>query len=562
MLHHLLVTLVLLGADAPAAAEADRTDDAVNVPKLAQGADLSFLIGRWEAAGKTYQRLVDANPTIGLFWYRLGVCLLETGRYAEAIPAFEKSLELGSFQLNPVRPGYRGEAAWGLAAAHARLDHAEEAVQWTRKSLAQGLRQIRQFHTDHFKNLLADPEYRKLVWAVDDPKQLPRDEGLRLDLRFLVHEAKRIHFAPFRFSSEKEIDNLAAELDRDIPSLTDDQVFVRLMGIVRRFHDGHTNLRRVGHFSGLPVVFFSFPEGIYIVGAQRDHADLVGASVLRIGDRPIDEVIQLAADVQSRDTDIAVPRTIYWLLHAPSILRGLGIVSGSTVALDVKDALGKARRVELAETTKPPKPADWVCEVPGCERPLPISRSGPPARQWLQKIPEQKTVYCQINGISGELGGFCNKLFAAVNEDDVEALVLDLRYNGGGDTFTNPPLIEGLIRCEKLRHPGRLFLIIGRQTYSAAINTTTEIERRTKAILVGEPTVCPPNFIGESVRVIMPYTGWVASISDLWWQHSMPMDYRVWTAPQLYAPPTAEAFLAHRDPALEIIWRYRAAQGP
>jgi hypothetical protein len=50
----------------------------------------------------------------------------------------------------------------------------------------------------------------------------------------------------------------------------------------------------------------------------------------------------------------------------------------------------------------------------------------------------------------------------------------------------------------------------------------------------------------------------VASISDLWWQHSMSMDYRVWTHPQLYAPPTAEAFRAHRDPALEMIQAYRA----
>jgi hypothetical protein len=38
----------------------------------------------------------------------------------------------------------------------------------------------------------------------------------------------------------------------------------------------------------------------------------------------------------------------------------------------------------------------------------------------------------------------------------------------------------------------------------------------------------------------------------------MSMDYRVWTHPQLYAPPTAAAFRAHRDPALEMIQAYRA----
>ena len=47
------------------------------------------------------------------------------------------------------------------------------------------------------------------------------------------------------------------------------------------------------------------------------------------------------------------------------------------------------------------------------------------------------------------------------------------------------------------------------------------------------------------------------SVSDLWWQHSMSMDYRIWTHPQLYAPPTAAALRAHRDPALEMIEAYR-----
>jgi hypothetical protein len=117
----------------------------------------------------------------------------------------------------------------------------------------------------------------------------------------------------------------------------------------------------------------------------------------------------------------------------------------------------------------------------------------------------------------------------------------------------NPPLIEGLIRSAKFRRPGNLFVIIGRGTFSAALNTSDELERRTTAILVGEPTSSPPNFVGESVQVVLPYTKWPVSISDLWWQTSLPMDYRVWLAPQIYAPPSAELFRTHRDPAREAI---------
>jgi hypothetical protein len=49
----------------------------------------------------------------------------------------------------------------------------------------------------------------------------------------------------------------------------------------------------------------------------------------------------------------------------------------------------------------------------------------------------------------------------------------------------------------------------------------------------------------------------MGSISDLYWQNSVAMDYRVWIAPQIYAPPSFELFKANRDPAMEAITAYR-----
>lgn len=80
----------------------------------------------------------------------------------------------------------------------------------------------------------------------------------------------------------------------------------------------------------------------------------------------------------------------------------------------------------------------------------------------------------------------------------------------------------------KINQRGKLFVIVGRQTFSAAMNGAAEIERHTNAIFVGEPTGSSPNFVGETIGVNLTYSKMRGSISDLYWQSSVAMDYRTW----------------------------------
>ena len=46
-------------------------------------------------------------------------------------------------------------------------------------------------------------------------------------------------------------------------------------------------------------------------------------------------------------------------------------------------------------------------------------------------------------------------------------------------------------------------------------------------------------------------------VSDLYWESSFPQDRRTWIAPQIYLPPTFEAYRMNRDAALEAIINYQ-----
>ncbi len=131
-----------------------------------------------------------------------------------------------------------------------------------------------------------------------------------------------------------------------------------------------------------------------------------------------------------------------------------------------------------------------------------------------------------------------------------------MRNNRGGDNTLTRPLIHGLIRNDKVNRFGHLFVLIGRNTFSAAMNCAVEIERNTNVIFLGEPTGSSPNFVGETTILVLPCTGLRLSCSPLYWQSSTATDRRPWISPSLVAEPSIAAFSQNRDPGLEAIFGY------
>jgi len=115
-------------------------------------------------------------------------------------------------------------------------------------------------------------------------------------------------------------------------------------------------------------------------------------------------------------------------------------------------------------------------------------------------------------------------------------------------------LLHALIRNDKINQAGKLFVIIGRTTFSAAMGLSIELERQTKAIFVGEPTGSSLNAIGEMNPITLPYSKMSGSIASVGGGNAA--DTRTWIAPRLYAPRSFAAYRAKRDPALEAVLAY------
>lgn len=88
--------------------------------------DLLFDLQRYQEAADCYRQLVVAFPEHDQGWNSLGLSLVQLGRHAEALRAFEQCVELAP----------QDATAWYYGAMlHARTGNGEAATAWLRRAL-------------------------------------------------------------------------------------------------------------------------------------------------------------------------------------------------------------------------------------------------------------------------------------------------------------------------------------------------------------------------------------------------------------------------------------------
>lgn len=407
-------------------------------------------------------------------------------------------------------------------------------------------------------------------------------EGWREDLRSYAEQMRATHIDLFNAMSEDEFEAALADLDRRLPGLERHEIIVELSRITAMVGDGHTSLWLTPNpqngFHQVPILLYWLKDGLYVLGVAKAHAGAVGGKVVRIGNVDADEAMARVRPLVPRDNEMGVLALAPRYLEIPEVLHALRIAeSMDVVTYTVKTRSGKEITVALDAIpdawlsnlgTRPyiiPSPSDRVEMVYGRgmpDRPQPLYLTDPGNLFWYRWLDESQTLYVQLNAIRNKpderMEGFFERVFREADSRPIDRLVLDLRFNGGGNNFNNYPVIRGIVKRHHIDDRGKLFVITSRHTFSAAGHLVTYLERQTDALFVGEPTGASPNHYGDAGRVELPNSGLRARASAVYWQNSLPARFetRDWTPPDISAELTIDDYLAGRDPALEAILAY------
>src|SRR6185436_7688316 len=96
---------------------------------------------------------------------------------------------------------------------------------------------------------------------------------------------------------------------------------------------------------------------------------------------------------------------------------------------------------------------------------------------------------------------------SAIDSLPVNKMIVDMRLNPGGSSPQGSDLVTELLLKKKINKKGKLFVVIGRTTFSSAIVNAVEFKSKTNAILVGEETGGNPNHFGEIKSFSLPSSG-------------------------------------------------------
>jgi len=374
--------------------------------------------------------------------------------------------------------------------------------------------------------------------------------------------------------------------------LRDEEIVTRLAVAVTGANNAHTRLYLLRNRTSLrryPLRVWWFGDGLYVVRAKEEHRDLLGGRITAIGGRPVAEAAARVAPLYTGNASWTRYLTTY-TLTSPEVLRGVGVIEGEgTVEMEVatRDGRRVRRTVEPMPLNRTSEPTEawwdlfpghpgrdgpWLGALAADSARLPLYLRNPGQNYWLHHLPEQRLLYVSYNRSQDQRGGettaaFGERLLAEIAARRPEKLVVDLRFNTGGNLDLAEGLFRRLAALPLAQEPGRLFVITGRATFSAGLYQAAVLRELSRAVLVGEPVGDVLDFWSEGGNVLLPNSRLTVHFADRFHSYS-PAEFperrpyvRDLSIPHLNVDvpveATIEQYLAGRDPALEAVIAYR-----
>jgi hypothetical protein len=312
-----------------------------------------------------------------------------------------------------------------------------------------------------------------------------------------------------------------------------DLAIARMAALADNGHSRVNYWRLARVHNRLPCRLYHFADGYRVIRARPTCRDLLGARILAMDGRPIEEV------ADSMFQYVGGPRNHYdqfaslFFLESPELLQAAGVTAASDhLVLHVALTDGSQSDVEIrADPADPHAPGEWASAY--SDEYLSPERIEKETADWQPLLardaslpvflreyhvpfrseywPDRRMYYVQLRSNSDEkghpLGEFLTHATQEIRTTHPHFIVLDLRLDQGGDLTKTASFMGTLTGLTaSIEH---VYLLISAWTFSAGESSAalTRGHGGAKVTVIGDPVGDRMRFWGEGRSLTLPNSG-------------------------------------------------------
>jgi uncharacterized protein (TIGR03437 family) len=390
------------------------------------------------------------------------------------------------------------------------------------------------------------------------------------DLDFVSSQVPKLH-ANFFFQLDPAVYQQAvAALQTQASTLTDAEFYVRLTALIAMAGDAHTTLS-LTNATALSAGFLQFPlqfrwldDGVFVTGATAPYAQAQGARLVRVGDFPVDQVMQKLSTIIPHGNDQWLRYEAQQYLTGQQVLQGLELLPvAATSALTFQTLAGNQFSLQVGTTFA----GGLQTAVDASAGPLPDYLQQTGLNYWYTYSPANRMLYFKYNKCaddpSNPFGAVSAAVLKTLDTEPVDTLVFDFRGNTGGDETVIFPLLMGVLaRAPALfaNSQIRLYDVIDKGTFSSGMDDAMDIKSNAslfpddkRVVVIGEPSGGKPAEYGEVAEFTLPGSGLNGQYSTMYHPNPTGIPDLPSFIPDVAIATRSTDFFARYDPVLGAI---------
>ncbi|MBI5540227.1 MAG: hypothetical protein HY951_09235 [Bacteroidia bacterium] len=341
----------------------------------------------------------------------------------------------------------------------------------------------------------------------------------KTDIEFLKKELpikhKNLFFSMTKTEFESKLDYISSNLSQ----FSNLEIAIKMQQVIAKIGDSHTTISYGKYINSdkiLPLQLYWFSDGLYILKTTKDYEILLGSKITKINGINIGLIVDSLSTLITIDNQAIIKSDIPSMIPIIQLLEYFGFSKNNELKIEVESITGVStiHEIKLSKINKNNIVSFKPDSIALCWQNQKVF--------FYDKYIENGAIYylqynnCWSREIEKKTGNkkrakefpsfveFEKNVFNTIKRKPINKLIFDMRFNGGGSSRQGTEFINKLSVNKILNENIKIYVVIGRQTFSSAIINTMDFKEKTNAIFVGEETGGKPNHYGEVRTLVLP----------------------------------------------------------